>query len=154
MTKVQTILGDFLRGAGALKPVRLGESERAITVTEEERQALFARLQKQSVFNNRIVIAVTVIHFALFVLAIGLVYYYRESFNAVIAILGGSVLSLLAITKSLTGLWREKWMIDILVSTLPNLTPDQALAFVKTLYYSQQSPQPRQPGPQQTAGDS
>jgi hypothetical protein len=137
--RVQTILHDYLSQAGALKPIKLGKSDRAITVTEEERQALFGRLLQQTRFNNGMVIAVTVLHFALFVLAIWLVYYYRESFNAVVAILGGSVLSLLAITRSLTGLWREKWMLDILVSSLPNLTPEQSLTFVKSFYYSGRS---------------
>lgn len=147
--RVQTILHDYLHRAGALKPIKLGTADRAITVTDEQRQALFERLLKQTGFNNGMVIAVTVLHFALFVLAIWLVYYYRESFNIVAAILGGSVLSLLAITRSLTGLWREKWMLDILISTLPNLTPEQSLTFVKSLYYSQRSSRLVQPITQQ-----
>jgi len=148
--RVQTILHDYLHRTGALKPIKLGKSDRAITVTDEERRALFERLLKQTGFNNGMVIAVTVLHFALFVLAIWLVYYYRASFNIVAAILGGSVLSLLAITRSLTGLWREKWMLDILISTLPNLTPEQSLTFVKSLYYSQRSSRLVQPITQQT----
>lgn len=148
MTTVQIILGDYLHRAGVLTPVKLGEPAKTITVTDEERKALFERLLKQSRFNNLLVIAVTVLHLAVFIFAIVLVYYYRESFNAVATILGGSILSFLAITKSLTGLWREKWMVDILVSSLPNLSAEQTLDFVKTLYYSQQSPHLVRPGPQ------
>ena len=152
MTSVMTILQDHLRRAGVLEPIKLGKADRAITATAEDQQVLFTRLLRQGKFNNRMVIAVTVLHFALFVLAIALVYYYRESFNVVAAILGGSVLSLLAITRSLTGLWREKWMIDILVSLLPNLTPEQALTFVRSIYYSRQFPQPPPAGAPQTPG--
>jgi len=151
MTRVQKILHDYLRETGTLERVTMGGSNRAVTVTEKERRALFQRLLKQTGFNNGMVIAVTVLHFALFILAICLVYYYRESFNVVAAILGGSVLSLLAITKSLTGLWREKWMLDILVSTLPNLTPDQALTFVKSFYYSERSSKRIQTNTQQVS---
>jgi hypothetical protein len=151
--KVQTILGDYLHRTGALKPIKLGEPDRAITVTEEDRKLLFEHLLIQARFNNRMVIAVTVLHFALFILATVLVYYYRESFNIVAAILGGSVLSLLTITKSLIGLWREKWMIDILVNLLPNLTAVQALTFVKNLYHSQQF-QMLPTNTQQTPGDN
>jgi hypothetical protein len=142
MTKVHTILHNYLHQAGALEPIKLGEPGQAINVTDKDRQALFNRLLVQTKFNNRIVIVVTILHFALFILAIWLVYYYRESFNAVVSILGGSVLSLLAITRSLTGLWREKWMLDILVSTLPNLTPEQSLEFIKSFYYSQMPSRP------------
>lgn len=146
MTTVRTILHDYLREAGALNRITLGGAARAVTLTEKDRRALFERLQKQTTFNNRLVVAVTVLHFALFVLAIWLVYYYRDSFNIVAAILGGSVLSLLAITRSMTGLWREKWMLDILVSSLPNLTPEQVLTLLRSFYYWRQQPPPPLPG--------
>lgn len=150
MTRVHTILGEYLRRAGALKPIMMGESDRAVTLTDEDRQALYKRLLKEARFNNRMVIAIMVLHFALFILALWLIYYYRESFNI---ILGGSIVSLLAITKNLISLWREKWMIDILVNSLPNLTPEQALTFVRSFYYSRQSSRSLQIDTKQTPKD-
>lgn len=125
-----------MRRAGALKPIKMGESDRAVTLTDEDRQELFKRLLKEARFNNGMVIAIMVLHFLLFIFALWLVYRHRESFNL---ILGGSVISLLAITQRLISLWREKWMIDILVISLPNLTPEQILTFLRSFYYSRQS---------------
>jgi len=133
-----SILESYLDQAGALTPVRLGGERKAISLKAEDSKVLVDRLMKEAKFNNLLLSSVTVLHFALFALALWLVYYYRNTPNTVVVILGGSVLSLMPITWGLRGLWREKWAIDMLVTILPNLSPEEALNVVKILYYSKE----------------
>jgi len=133
-----SILESYLDQLGALTPVKLGGERKAISLKAEDNKILVNRLMKEGKFNNLLLASVTVLHFALFALATWLVYYYRTSPKTVVAILGSSVLSLMQITWGLRGLWREKWAIDMLVTILPNLSPEEALKVVKILYYSKE----------------
>src|SRR5262245_11473463 len=135
MRRTISILESYLDQLGALAPVVLGGERKAISLKAEDSKVLVNRLMKEGKFNNLLLASVTVLHFALFALAIGLVFYFKNFPSTVVAILGGSVLSLMRITWSLSGLWREKWAIDMLVTILPNLSPEEALKVVKILYY-------------------
>lgn len=137
MRRLQTILEESLLEAGALKPVQMGPVPAKISVTPEVKRRLIERLLRESNFNNRILVAVTCLHFLLFIIALWLVYYNRDSLSAISVILGGSVLSLLAVTRSLSNLWRTKTGVDVLIAILPSLSPEQAIQAVKDLYYDQ-----------------
>lgn len=140
MRKLQTIIEELLNEAGALKPIKLGPGSAKISVTPEVKDRLIKRLFVESKFNNRILIAVTILHIFIFIIALWLVYYNRNSLTAVSVIFGGSVLSLLGITRSLSNLWRTKTGIDLLIAILPSLCPEQVIQVIKDLYYNRSEP--------------
>lgn len=137
MPRLQTILKKALVEAGALKPIQMGPAPAKISVTHEVKVRLIERLLVESKFNNRFLVALTSLHFVVFILALWLVYYYRDSLRSISLILGGSALSLLAVTRRLSDLWRTKMGVDVLIAILPSLSPDQAIQAVKDLYYDQ-----------------
>ena len=94
------------------------------------------RLIKQDKLNNLLLFSIALLYFAIFGLALVLVYYYRTSSSTVLSILGGSVASLLPITWGLKSLWKEKSLLDILIKVLPNMSPEEAVNLIKVYYFS------------------
>lgn len=142
MERLHKILEGVLIEAGTLKPIEMGPSLTRISVTPEVKERLIEHLLVGLKFHNRFLKALIALHFLIFVVALWLVYYNRNSLGAVSAILSISVLLLLGVIRSLSNLWQTKVGIDILIAILPGLPPEQAVKAVKDLYYNQSKPSP------------
>lgn len=136
MNNTLSILEDSLNEWGALKPIKLGGERKAIVLSAENKQMFVDRLIKQDKLNNLLLFSIALLYFAIFGLALVLVYYYRTSSSTVLSILGGSVASLLPITWGLKSLWKEKSLLDILITVLPNMSPEEAVNLIKVYYFS------------------
>lgn len=145
--RLPVVLGSYLEKVGGLERASLGEAK-AISVNPGDQQQLLGQLHRESKFNNRLIVCVTVLHFLLFILAAALVFYHRDSPKVISLILGGSFLSLLPVINSLSRLWREKSAIDMLGVILPTLTPEQSIKVIQSIYFGTQSasrPRRKQP---------
>jgi hypothetical protein len=142
MANLKTVLGEYLRAVGATEAAQLGGKPK-VDVTPKDNLLLIDRLRQKAGINNSLVIALMVLHFLIFFLAAALVYYQRESPNNIKVILGGSLLSLLALTRSLAGLWRDKTKMDMLVVIIPSLSPQEAVKAIQSIYYSSAVQAPR-----------
>ena len=142
MRSLRSLLENYLDAVDALEPAVLGgKSKKAINGEkytlrlEKESAKLVKRLSTGSTFNNRLIISITILHFLIFLLAASLVLYYRDSPKAITTVLGGSLISLLALTRSLAGLWRDKNAMDILRAIVPDLPPEQVVPVIQSLYF-------------------
>src|SRR5688572_24253428 len=97
--RLQSVLGEYLQQVGGLERTDMGprKSASAAAISAEQ---LVDRLRQESTFNNKLVICITILHFLLFIVAVSLVFYYRDDPKIISFILGGSILSLLAVTRS------------------------------------------------------
>ncbi|MBK9949656.1 MAG: hypothetical protein IPP12_21105 [Nitrospira sp.] len=134
MAKLHTILEKFLKDAGSLKSPQLGD-EVPLRNQEVDKVAFIEVLSKERGFNRGIIIALVGLHVVLFVVGIGFAAYYRDSPPTIGVILGGSILSLLAITKSLQQVWREKTIMDVLLTSVPNLSGESIVKIIESIYY-------------------
>jgi len=130
------IVGETLLGVGALESVKLGAASKDVSMTDADRQTLLRRLTERDHTATYVVIVLTVMHAALFALGMWLAYYYRDNVKAMTLVFGGSILSLLTITRSLRGVWREKCAIDMLAVILPSVSPQEAMKVLIAIYTS------------------
>lgn len=145
MQRLQTVLQELLREAGALELVKMGPAPAKVSITPEVRKHFEERLLVELKANDRILKAVVALHFFIFLVALGLIYYSKNSPLFVSCVVGGSVFALLAITRSLSNLWQAKMAIDILLVELPRLSGEQVVQIIKDLYYGRmKSPRVKQ----------
>src|SRR5688572_94757 len=75
--------------------------------TEADKSFLLEQLKRHVAFSSRLIIAIVVLYFALFIASLLLVYSYRDP-TAIALVTGGSLLSLAAIMRKMTDLWKQK----------------------------------------------
>lgn len=136
MSNLEKILENTLKKVGGIEPATLGKTE-SLKVSKEDKKRLILQLEEEAKFNNRMIIAIIILHFLLFALAVFLVLYYRDSPEKINFVLGGSVLSLMVIMYSLIRLWKVKVANDNLRAILPNLSPEQAMVVVQSIYFEE-----------------
>ncbi len=134
MNRLQQILAQTLREAD-FEFQDLGETSRS-SFTNKKKEQLLSQLRKQISFHNKLIIATVVMHFLLFLLAVLLAMYYRNSPPVVLSLLGGSVLGLLVIVRSLLSVARTKAEMDYLLLTLPDMSPEQVITVIKSIYFA------------------
>lgn len=132
--QLKRILGEALKKADALRPPVLGPSG-MLALGKEDKKQLLAQMRTQSKFINNIIISIVVLHFLLFFLAGFLVIYWRDSPRVIAVLLGGSVLSLMVIIRSLVNLVKTKGRMDNILLVLPNLSAEQAIVMIQSIYF-------------------
>lgn len=134
-SKLKLLLGETLKKAGALRPPTLGTSG-LLALGKEDKKQLLVQMRDQVRFINKIIIAIVVLHFLLFFLAAFLVLYWRDRPKVIAMLLGGSVLSLMVIIRSLVNLVKAKGKMDNVLLVLPNLSAEQAIVMIQTMYFA------------------
>ena len=134
MKGLDDILENTLRKANAFLPAALGE-EAAFSFSSEDKKQLLSQLRLQVKFHNKLVVAIVVMHFLLFALAVVLAVYNRTRPYVVTTLLGGSVLGLMVIIRSLVNLLKTKGAMDFMLVTLPNLSPKESIKLIQSLYF-------------------
>ena len=132
--KLHQLLGETLRKADALQPPVMGRG--LLALGKEDKKQLLDQVRDQVQFINRIIIAVVVLHFLLFFLAAFLVFYWRDDPKVIAILLGGSVLSLMAIIRSLVNLVKTKAKMVNVLMVLPNLSAEQAIVMLQSMYFA------------------
>jgi hypothetical protein len=137
MNKFYKILEAALEKAGRLEPATLGKTE-LLSVSNEDKKQLLSQLKEQSKINNKMIIVIIILHFLLFGLVTFLILYYRDSLEAILLILGSSLTIYMVIINSLIRFYEIKVKNDYLRATLPNLSPEQAMIVVQSIYFEAQ----------------
>jgi hypothetical protein len=132
--KLNLLLGETLKKAEALHPPVMGRG--LLALGKEEKKQLLDQVRDQVQFINRIIIAIVVLHFLLFFLAAFLVLYWRDDPKVIAILLGGSVLSLMVIIRSLVSLVKTKDKMDNVLMILPNLSAEQAIVMLQSMYFA------------------
>jgi len=133
-SKLKLLFGEALKKANAIKPPTLGSG--LLALGKEDKKQLLVQVRDQVRFINKIIIAIVVLHFLLFFLAAFLVLYWRDEPKVIAVLLGGSVLSLMVIIRSLVSLVKTKGKMDNVLMVLPNLSAEQALVMIQTMYFA------------------
>lgn len=145
--KLNSILESVIEKSGGLQVPKLGgKTEKKSTeieilsISDEVKQQLLDELRKQSEFNNKLIITIIIGYFIIFALAVFVVIYNRDSPALISIALGGSILSLLVVIASMRKLLKEKHTMDLIRITIPNLSSEQAMVMIQTLYYEERKP--------------
>ena len=133
-SKLQHLFGETLKKANALQPPALGSG--LLSLGKEDKKQLLVQIKDQVRFINKIIIAIVVLHFLLFFLAAFLVLYWRNEPKVIAVLLSGSVLSLMIIIRSLVRLVKTKGKMDNVLMVLPNLSAEQAIVMIQTMYFA------------------
>lgn len=139
MEKLITILEETLEKTGSLELMKMGEESHRLS--KEDKEILISQLKDHMTIIDKIIIAIVILHFLIFLLAVFLVLYYRDNIYAITTLLGGSVLSLMVIVRSLTNLVKIRSKIAYILITLPNLSPEQAVILIESIYLDEKEGQ-------------
>jgi len=142
--KLDAILEEYLRSTGGLEPVKLGT--RAQLSPSQEASERFATglngILRES--TRRLAVIVT-LYVVLFAFLMFLVIWQAHSRGAVTLVGGISLGSFLAILKYLQQLWYRKCTVDVLICTLPNLSPEDAIKAVQAVFFNRKARARRTP---------
>lgn len=133
MNRLEKILEDTLEEIGAIKPPTLGRNN--VTFSLEAKNRLMLRLEKEAEFNNKMIIAMFILHFLVFLLAVFLVIYFLKTPDIIVTLFGGSIFVIMVINYSLIRIWKAKIANDNLQTILPDLPPEQAVELLKNIYF-------------------
>lgn len=136
MNKLKSIYQSFLEDNSLLELEKLGSDEKKVAPSKNASLNLKSNILKQSKFNNNIVIVSIVLLCIIFGLGIFFAIYYRDNPTTIGVIFGGTFLSLLAIVSRLRRIWLEKSLMDVSLSVLEDLPPQDAAKFIQTIYYN------------------
>lgn len=133
MKHLEAVLEDYLSRVGRLGELGLGEESKGAST--EDSNYLAKILDQKLQFNKLIVVAIMICLGVLFVVATSIVVWYRHDVRAFYAIFGLLLLSNFGIIKWLRQLWWEMNIMDISLSVVRELPPDEAAAFISHLYW-------------------
>lgn len=139
MSRLEKILENTLNEIGVIKPPTLGKEVKIIKnevkFSLEAKNRLMLRLEKEAEFNKKMIIAMFMLHFLVFVLAVFLVIYFLETPDIIVKLFGGSIFVIMVINYSLIRIWKAKIANDNLQTILPDLPPEQAVELLKNIYF-------------------
>jgi hypothetical protein len=134
MKRLQSVFEGYLQKIGRLAPEDLGNEPQS--VTENDKKNIVEQLSKEFAFNQKIIVVYIVMLFLLFGVGIFIVLYYLNSPKAIGAVWGGTFLSLLGIVERLRRLWREKSIMDVTLSVIQDLPPEETVKMIELFYWS------------------
>ena len=135
MKELTSAIENYLESTGQLQLKQMGPGEER-AITREHNQRLVTRLGRIGRSNDRIVIIAIGVLCVLFVLGISLLLYHRDNLTAVWPVVGGMLVSNLAIVRWLRRLWIEKTLIGIMLVVAAELPPEQAAKYILLLYWN------------------
>ena len=136
MNKIKNIYHSYLNDSKLLNLEKLGSEDNKIEVSKNNNDALKNNILKQIKFNNNIVVISILLLCIIFGLGIFFAIYYRDSPTTIGVIFGGTFLSLLVIVSRLRKIWLEKSLMDVSLSIIEGLSPQDASKFIQTIYFS------------------
>lgn len=136
MHNITNIYEKFLKENHRFEKIKAGGSEGVIPATETSKSQLINNLLIQNKFNNILILVIMAMFIVIFGIGIYFSLYYRNDPKTMGVVFGGSFLSLLVIIRGLQNLWKQKSTMDMLLTIVPNMTPDKAVEIIEMLYYA------------------
>jgi hypothetical protein len=131
--KFEAALAEYMRQTGAATARKLGTrppTKDVAGATTWLRDYLRERVR----VSDRLVAVVVALLAILFLTGIGLAIYHRDKPEFMSAIIGGDLLSLLAVVAWMRRIIVEKTQIDLSIAMIEALPPEQSAVFLMTLY--------------------
>ncbi|MDQ3280176.1 MAG: hypothetical protein M3Q69_02045 [Acidobacteriota bacterium] len=132
---LKSALFEYLKQSGDLEAKHLGGEAQPTSVADST-SWLRGYLKERVRFNDRLVVTAVGLLALLFLTGIALAVYYRHEPAVMSSILGGDCVSVLGV---IAWIWRmivEKTRIDLAIAIIEGLPPEQAAAFLQTMYES------------------
>jgi hypothetical protein len=144
LEKLKNIYEDYLKSIGKFDPdIRFGRKESKAAenkeVIELQSRALAERLKERFKFNNRIILIGILLLCLLFILGIVIIILYRDFLLTNRIVLGFTFFSFFPIVYYLRMLWWDKCYLDISLSVIEGLPPQQAADFISVMYWKLRS---------------
>lgn len=129
--KLNSILKSYLDNSIVTKPITGGETVPNPTL---ENDILLSRLEKNSQFNNKLIITYVVILLLSFCLLCYLIWYFIQDKVFVLGLLSGEGLSIIFIIKTMHRLYKDKLFTDQMLYLIPRLaTEAEKRDYIKSL---------------------
>lgn len=142
MTRLNETIAQAVRELGESSDIALGSRAapaRADTI-EEWRAELLARLKREAEIHKKMLLGILLACLVLFVTGLFLLFYHREDPSMTRLVFGGGALAgMIAVLDIARRVLIDKASYDMLLTVLLVLPPDQAVAAVKNLYYTQEA---------------
>ncbi len=145
MKKLRQLFETYLENTGQLderaplgtsaQPDGLEETSTDLEALRTGTRRLSEDLKIRLKFNDRIIILALALLVLLFIIGVGLVFYYRGTPTVMGSILGGTYLSLLSIVRWLYRLWREKTIMDLSKELCEILPPEKSAELITAIYW-------------------
>ena len=114
---------------------RLGPGDLStVTVTADDQAFLSTRLDEDRRFNNLLLFSCVILLYAIFTLAVLLMWHYRDQPRQIAVCFGGSFFSLTLLVRWLRQLWIDKNFIDLIRNAASKLSPLEVAKLVSTYY--------------------
>lgn len=119
--KLKSILKSYLNNSIITKPITGGETVPNPTMVND---ILLSRLEKNSQFNNKLIVTYVVILLLTFCLLCYLIWYFIPDKVVVLGLLSGEGLSIIFIIRQVHRLYKDKVFTDQMLYLIPKLTSE------------------------------
>lgn len=133
MKRLALTLEAYLERLGRLE-VTLGPDETRV-VTQEDSSFLAQQLQRVAKADTNTIAVMTVLLGLAYGPGVLFAFYKLPSPGVMGGVLSGALLALWLVVAKLRQLWREKSLVDMVLSALPELPPEQVVQLVEMLYW-------------------
>lgn len=136
MKQLKAILGDFL-GVEFIKAGSNTESLNRPDMNEilaSRKHVLVDNLLKQSKNNLLLIYVMTAMLAVLFGVCIYFAIYFKDDPPKLKFTIGGSLMGLIVIIRYLFLIWREKSKMDLLITLIPEITPQEVKEVIEIIY--------------------
>ena len=131
--KLNSILKSYLDNSIVTKPITGGGE--TISNPNLENEILKSRLEKNSQFNNKLIVTYVVILLLSFCLLCYLIWYFIPDKVVVLGLLSGEGLSIIFIIRTMHRLYKDKVFTDQMLYLIPNLTSEaEKRDYIKVLF--------------------
>lgn len=131
--KLNSILTSYLNKSLTIIPIKGGGEETVINPNLEN-EILVSRLEKNSQFNNKLIIIYVIILLLSFCLLCFLIWYFIPDKVVVLGLLSGEGLSIIFVIKAIHRLYKDKVFTDQLLYLMPKLTTEaEKIKYIETL---------------------
>lgn len=132
--QLNSLLSSFLITAGRDATIKAGGGVKAVSI--KQKNELIHHLLNETKFNKKLIVVITIMFVILFGVGVFFTIYYRDNPKTMGIIFGGSFLTLIAVMRALQNLWAKKCRMDMLLTLIPGISPEQTVMVIETLLYS------------------
>lgn len=142
MTRLNETIAQAVRELGGPSDIALGARAAPAKpdAIEEWRAKLLKRLEREAVMHKKMLLGILLACLVLFAAGLFLLFYHRGDASMSRLVFGGGALAgMIAVIDIARRILIDKAGYDMLLAMLLVLPPEQAVAAVKNLYYSQEA---------------
>lgn len=131
---LQTIISAYLNKSQIATGLTGGTNDDFANAKSTETEILMSRLNKNSRFNDNLIVTYVIFLALSFILLAVLIWYFLSDKILIISLMGGEGLSIVFIVRSIKSLYKDKIFTDLMLYTLPKLSNEsEKVKYMDTL---------------------